>query len=246
MNLPVDFEQKVKLPPAVNGRSYPYQISARDLMQNFRYAALQVDETEVSGLSLQETLNADGTRSVKLAGTFPASHPWAVTDLGNGQISVAAGYVNAYFMTYDDAGIPIGPDASGGPTTIVAGPLGYFSGGDISSSGTQYIYAEIPRNQASLEYCQSEGSGNDIVTAKVYNEINPSAFVDGNPADTVSVLLSSSSPDAYIPTENKAARCIAKVSESGAGLIINQYITHNFDMFLPIVKLTVVTNTSPP
>jgi hypothetical protein len=46
MNLPVDFEQKVKLPPAVNGRSYPYQISARDLMQDFRYAALQVDETE--------------------------------------------------------------------------------------------------------------------------------------------------------------------------------------------------------
>jgi hypothetical protein len=68
MNLPVDFEQKVKLPPAVNGRSYPYQISARDLMDDFRYAALQVDQTEVSGLSLEETINSDGTRSVKLAG----------------------------------------------------------------------------------------------------------------------------------------------------------------------------------
>ena len=84
MNLPVDFEQKVKLPPAVNGRSYPYQISARDLMQDFRYAALQVDETEVSGLSLQETINADGTRSVKLYGETTGggstiNHPFRVT-----------------------------------------------------------------------------------------------------------------------------------------------------------------------
>jgi hypothetical protein len=84
MNLPVDFEQKVKLPPAVNGRSYPYQISARDLMKDFRYAALQVDETEVSGLSLQETLNADGTRSVKLYGEATGGgstilHPFRVT-----------------------------------------------------------------------------------------------------------------------------------------------------------------------
>jgi len=84
MNLPVDFEQKVKLPPAVNGRSYPYQISARDLMKDFRYAALQVDETEVSGLSLQETLNADGTRSVKLYGETTGggstiNHPFRVT-----------------------------------------------------------------------------------------------------------------------------------------------------------------------
>jgi hypothetical protein len=84
MNLPVDFEQKVKLPPAVNGRSYPYQISARDLMQDFRYAALQVDETEVSGLSLQENINADGTRSVKLYGEATGGestilHPFRVT-----------------------------------------------------------------------------------------------------------------------------------------------------------------------
>ena len=83
MKLPVDFEQKVKLPPAVNGRSYPYQISARDLMQDFRYAALQVDETEVSGLSLEETLNPDGTRTVKLAGEATSgstiNHPFRVT-----------------------------------------------------------------------------------------------------------------------------------------------------------------------
>ena len=35
--LPVDFEAKVKMPRPANGVGYPYQISARDLMANFRY-----------------------------------------------------------------------------------------------------------------------------------------------------------------------------------------------------------------
>jgi hypothetical protein len=63
MKLPVDFEEKVRMPPAINGRSYPYQISARDLMDNFKYAALQVDTTS----GLEETTNSDGSRTVKLS-----------------------------------------------------------------------------------------------------------------------------------------------------------------------------------
>jgi hypothetical protein len=107
MNLPVDFEQKVKLPPAVNGRSYPYQISARDLMQDFRYAALQVDDTEVSGLSLEETINEDGSRSVKLAGEATGvsniNHPFQIEVFG-GQWMCNPGAVfdvnnNTYFVT---------------------------------------------------------------------------------------------------------------------------------------------------
>ena len=35
--LPVDFEQKVKQPPNANGTGYPYRISARDLMDNYKY-----------------------------------------------------------------------------------------------------------------------------------------------------------------------------------------------------------------
>ena len=35
--LPVDFEAKVKMPRPANGVGYPYQISASDLMSNFRY-----------------------------------------------------------------------------------------------------------------------------------------------------------------------------------------------------------------
>ena len=37
MKLPVDFEEKLQLPPAVGGLGYPYRISAADLMLNFNY-----------------------------------------------------------------------------------------------------------------------------------------------------------------------------------------------------------------
>lgn len=41
-NLPVDFEQKVRLPAAVGGAGYPYRISARDLMANFKFLMNQM------------------------------------------------------------------------------------------------------------------------------------------------------------------------------------------------------------
>jgi hypothetical protein len=37
MQLPVDFKEKLQLPPAVGGLGYPYRISAGDLMLNFKY-----------------------------------------------------------------------------------------------------------------------------------------------------------------------------------------------------------------
>jgi hypothetical protein len=42
MNLPVDFEAKVKAPPGASG-GYPVQLSAADLMKNFSMAALDAD-----------------------------------------------------------------------------------------------------------------------------------------------------------------------------------------------------------
>ena len=35
--LPHDFEQKVRMAPAVGGKGYPYQLSAKHLMDNFRH-----------------------------------------------------------------------------------------------------------------------------------------------------------------------------------------------------------------
>jgi hypothetical protein len=42
MALPVNFEEKVKVAPAPGGAGYPYRISARDLMRDFVYAAVEV------------------------------------------------------------------------------------------------------------------------------------------------------------------------------------------------------------
>jgi len=73
MNFPVDFEKMVRLPAKVGNASYPYRISAKDLMMDFRFAALEVDETPTeSGISLVETREhsyGGGTRKVKVMHT---------------------------------------------------------------------------------------------------------------------------------------------------------------------------------
>jgi hypothetical protein len=97
MKIPVDFEQKVKMPAQINGRSYPYQISAKDLMDDFRYAALQVDETPVGGLFLTEDISISGERTVKLdgeavSGGGGSDHPWKITSNADGW-SAAGGSV---------------------------------------------------------------------------------------------------------------------------------------------------------
>jgi hypothetical protein len=44
LKLPVNFEEKAKLPAGAGGTGYPYRISASDLMKNFAYAALDVED----------------------------------------------------------------------------------------------------------------------------------------------------------------------------------------------------------
>lgn len=74
VKFPVDFEEKVKRPPAPGGDGYPYQLSAKDLMDNYKMAALLVDDTAIGGLKLKETLK-NGTRSVALDGTLDGMLP---------------------------------------------------------------------------------------------------------------------------------------------------------------------------
>jgi hypothetical protein len=45
MNPPVDFEERVKRRKGTSGSDYPYAIKARDLMENFVYATLIVDDS---------------------------------------------------------------------------------------------------------------------------------------------------------------------------------------------------------
>jgi hypothetical protein len=44
MNPPVDFEERAKRAPGSTTGDYPYAIKGRDLMQNFVYATLVVDD----------------------------------------------------------------------------------------------------------------------------------------------------------------------------------------------------------
>jgi len=62
MKFPVDFEEKVKMPASDTGLGYPYQLKAKDLMANFRAAALQV------GDGLKEETSISGIRTVSLDG----------------------------------------------------------------------------------------------------------------------------------------------------------------------------------
>ena len=61
MNLPIDFEAKIRGAKNASGGGYPVQISARDLMANFVYAALDVDVSLV-----EETTGQGGLSSRKL------------------------------------------------------------------------------------------------------------------------------------------------------------------------------------
>jgi hypothetical protein len=63
-NPPVDFEQKVKGPMGSTGKDYPYAIKARDLMQDFVFATLDIaegvyEETTGAGGHSQRRLNID-------------------------------------------------------------------------------------------------------------------------------------------------------------------------------------------
>lgn len=73
-NLPVDFQEKAKIPPAIGGAGYPYRISASDLMKDFVHASLEVDtEAHSSGLKLAETKTTGqgghAGRKISLSGT---------------------------------------------------------------------------------------------------------------------------------------------------------------------------------
>ncbi len=65
--LPVDFELKVKLPPPVGGAGYPYQISARDLMANFKYLLALIGSIP-DGETINDMLYWDGSAWLVLPG----------------------------------------------------------------------------------------------------------------------------------------------------------------------------------
>ena len=61
--LPVDFEQRVKAAPPAGGKGYPYQISARDLMANFKFLMNQMPE----GFAKNKMIIFNGKKWIVLA-----------------------------------------------------------------------------------------------------------------------------------------------------------------------------------
>jgi hypothetical protein len=87
IELPVDFEAKLKSPPRVSG-GYPVQLSAGDLMKNFAFAALDADE------SLIESASGSGGRpgrKLKIPAVPPGESPLALTATGGSLSWAAAG-----------------------------------------------------------------------------------------------------------------------------------------------------------
>ena len=60
-NLPVDFEERAKRSKGATNADYPYSIKAADLMQNFVFAALDVDPALI-----EETTGMGGHKQRRL------------------------------------------------------------------------------------------------------------------------------------------------------------------------------------
>lgn len=81
IDLPVNFKEKVTLPPSMGGSGYPYRISASDLDRNFAYAALDVEEEWVEETSVGDEVG----RKLKLP--KPPGAGFFVLGCNNGEIA---------------------------------------------------------------------------------------------------------------------------------------------------------------
>jgi hypothetical protein len=95
--IPIDFEERAKRPPGATNADYPYAIKARDLMEDFVYAALDVDD------SLVEQKTGQGghkQRRLKIPALPTDSEPKSLQTQG-GQLSwgEGGGVTREYYVT---------------------------------------------------------------------------------------------------------------------------------------------------
>lgn len=208
------------------------------------------DETELARVSWKDGLvdeDDDVTVEIPAAGGGDGGfdHPWKVTDGAvDGEAAIAAGFTNGYYLTLETGDI-ITPTATGveyGPTKIVKGPSGKYAGGTLAITGTQYIYAEITRTRASDPYAGAgdnsdfggDISGSGEFISELHNETDPQGFSGGELTDSLTLVASDDDPSAHTPGANKAAVCIAKVTNAAGEITVDdQYVTHNPDIFIP-------------
>ena len=172
-----------------------------------------------------------------------STHPWKVTPDGSGTVKIHAGEVLGMYLEYSgsDPGEP-GSGGAGmfGPDSIVLGLSGSYAGSsDNAITGTRYIYAEVDRNDPTSEYCESydtySGTGSNV---ELYDDIEPTI------AGAATIVISASAADAYTPSTDKAAVCIAKVTNAGGVCTVDkQYVTHNPTVFMPVVRVDVASSS---
>jgi hypothetical protein len=131
-DLPVDFEKKVRESVSPDGTGYPYRISAKDLMQDFVFAALEASkETHSSGLKLEEETDygqgGHQKRIIKIGGslTNDGAGAWASIGflLGGGELRVQLTFENGLLTTVTGTAVA-GSGTEGDPyagTVVVSG-----------------------------------------------------------------------------------------------------------------------------
>lgn len=178
------------------------------------------------------------------------SHPWKVMGKDDGTCDVGAGFVLGYHFDYSGAAVDTAPAAGVGaysPDTIVMGFGAEYAGGNHAVTGTRYIYAEVERNSedasgarpvADDEYAEAyvEATLTDETmgtTVELFDDILPDPA-----ADSVTIVLSATAPSSYSPSSGKYAVCIAKVTNTAGTVTVDkQYVTHNPEIFVPVVNV---------
>lgn len=163
---PVDFEQKVKQPPPIDGRGYPYQLSAKDLMRNFQFTADLLPEGKKGDMLYNDGSNwvlldnpGEPTTGEENAlihdGSIPAwnarasagtgaDQPWKVTANGDGTVTVSAGHL--FYRTSES------PAADTLPQWYHLKVFASYAGGSVTVGGSGRIYASIAVNPSAADY----------------------------------------------------------------------------------------------
>jgi len=92
-NLPVDFEERAKRPKGTTNADYPYAIKARDLMEDFVFATLDLDQT-----LFEETTGQGGHKQRRLKIPAVPNEGAYVLEARNGAIDWSGGTVREYLV----------------------------------------------------------------------------------------------------------------------------------------------------
>lgn len=161
--IPVDFEEKAKTPPAINGTGYPYRISAEDLMRNFAMATMVVEDDWIDA----RTVGSHPGRKLMLP-SFPSESGTQNLSVSDGSIGWSPGLPeppssgvknlvsNSGNIEWSD-GLPEPPSSGDYVLTSAGGQMDWMSRDDLK----QYILQEITErlDNATIDAsCDSYGS----------------------------------------------------------------------------------------